>query len=216
LTLCQRGRVLTDCQREGIFGESLQARFESGRFLLRPSLSAYNRAVPPSTDTTSGLEERGVGLGVRLPVILESNVYRSILQVGLETQLRETRQYNGGLTGRTPYSTRLMPEPRLALRYRTQQNRRDVIPNTGVTLNVQGSFDSWVEGLRSGTDGRHHAVPRKSKTRWGADSRRTATARGRCVRISRNGPDVATGREKRHGQSPSAHSFISGGTHFGQ
>jgi hypothetical protein len=138
-----------------IWGE---ARLESGQFLLRPSLSAYNRAVTPSGGSTSGLEERGVGLGLRLPITLRSNIYRSSVQLGLETQLRQTRRYGGGLDGLTPFSTRLTLEPRIGLRYRTQQNRRDLIPNTGLILDVQGSYDAWTEEMRSGLGGRHKAL----------------------------------------------------------
>ncbi|MFB6249063.1 MAG: hypothetical protein ABEL97_10885, partial [Salinibacter sp.] len=135
-----------------------EARVESGQVLLRPSLSAYNRAVAPSGGSRAGLEERGVGLGLRLPVTLRSNVYRSSLQLGLETQLRQTRRYGGGLDGRTPFSSRLTLEPRLGLRYRVQQNRRDLIPNTGLILGAEGSYDAWTDEMRSGLGGKHKAL----------------------------------------------------------
>lgn len=135
-----------------------ETRLESGQFLLRPSLSVYNRADVPSTDSGPGLEERGIGLGVRLPIILESNVYRSSLQLGLETQLRQTRLYNGGLTGLTPFSERLTLNPRLGLRYRVQRNRRDLIPNTGLTLGVEGEVDPWMEETGPGLGERREAL----------------------------------------------------------
>ncbi len=138
-----------------IWGE---ARIESAQFLLRPSLSAYNRAVTPSGGSASGLEERGVGLGLRLPITLQSNVYQSSVQFGLETQLRQTRQYGGGLDGLTPFSTRLTLEPRFGLRYRVQKNRRDILPNTGLVIGAEGSYDAWTEEMRSGLDGRHKAL----------------------------------------------------------
>lgn len=135
-----------------------EARIESAQFLLRPSLSAYNRAVTPSDGSTSGLEERGVGLGLRLPITLQSNVYQSSIQFGLETQLRQTRRYGGGFDGLTPYSNRLTLEPRLGLRYRVQENRRDIIPNTGLVIGTEGSYDAWTEDMRSGLDGRHKSL----------------------------------------------------------
>jgi hypothetical protein len=138
-----------------IWGE---ARIESGQFLLRPSLSAYNRAVRPSAGSDPGLEERGVGVGLRLPIVLESNVYRSSVQLGLETQLRQTRRYGGGLEGLTPFSSRITVEPRLGFRYRTQQNQRDLVPNTGLVLGAEGAYDIWAESLRPGLGGRHRAL----------------------------------------------------------
>lgn len=135
-----------------------EARVESGRFLLRPSISTYNRPVVASSDSSSGLEERGVGVGVRLPITLRSNVYQTALQFGFETQLRQTRKYQGGLTGVSPYGPRLTLKPRMGLRYRLQRNPRDVIPNTGVSLVVEGTVDPWMEKRHDNMTERRQAL----------------------------------------------------------
>lgn len=135
-----------------------EARVESGRFLLRPALEAYNRAARLSRGGEVGVEERGLGLGLRLPVTLRSNVYQSLLRIGLETQLRQTRFYGGPLEQATPYSTRLTFNPSAAFGYRLQQNPRDLMPNTGVVVSTEGEFDGWVDADRPETTGAHRAL----------------------------------------------------------
>lgn len=138
-----------------VWGET---RVESGRFLLRPSVTAYNRPAVPSRASGVGWEERGIGLGVRVPITLRANVYQTALQFGFETKLRQTRQYGGGLTGLSPYGTRLTLNPRVGLRYRLQRNPRDVIPNTGLSLDVEGAVDPWVEKRHVGMTKRRRAI----------------------------------------------------------
>lgn len=148
-------RGLVFWQDGRVWGET---RVESGRFLIRPSLAAYNRPALPSRALASGLEERGVGLGLRLPISLRSNVYQTSLQVGVETQLRQTRRYAGGLTGLSPFGTRLTLNPRVGLRYRIQRNPRDLMPNTGLSVDVAGRVDPWMERRRPGMRGRQRAL----------------------------------------------------------
>lgn len=128
-------------QDGGLWGE---ARLESGRFLLRPSLSVYDRTARVSGDEP-GVEERGGGVGVRLPIVLRSNVYQSFLQFQLETELRHLRFYGGDLTRPTPFSSRLTLRPGVGFGYRLQQNVRDLVPNSGLALGVVGTFDPWVD-----------------------------------------------------------------------
>lgn len=132
-----------------------EARLESAQFLLRPSLAVYDRPARVS-GTQPGIEERGVGLGVRLPIVLRSNVYQSFLQFEVETELQQIRLYEGGLPQPTPFSTRLTLTPSAVFGYRLQQNIRDLVPNTGVAVGMLGAFDPWVDagplriGARSG------------------------------------------------------------------
>lgn len=132
-----------------------EARLESARFLLRPSLAVYDRPARVSGNQP-GIEERGGGLGLRLPIVLQSNVYQSFLQFELETELQQIRLYEGGLPQPTPFSTRMTLTPSMAFGYRLQQNVRDLVPNSGMALGIQGTFDPWVDegpvriGTRSG------------------------------------------------------------------
>lgn len=121
-----------------------EARIESGRFLLRPSLTFFNRPVVTSGQRP-GLEERGLGVGTRLPIVLRSNVYQSVLQFGLETEFRQLRLYGGGLGQPSPYSDRLTISPEVVFGYRLQQNPRDLVPNTGLVVGVEGRFDAWTD-----------------------------------------------------------------------
>jgi hypothetical protein len=124
-----------------------EVRLQSGEFLLRPALSLYDRASTRCCvgGRVVGEEERGVGFGLELPVTLESNVYQSVLRFRLDAAVRETRFFDGPLPRPTPYTTRITLDPTAVLGYRLQQNPRDVVPNTGVVLGVQGEFDAWAE-----------------------------------------------------------------------
>ncbi|MFB6248914.1 MAG: hypothetical protein ABEL97_10130 [Salinibacter sp.] len=129
-----------------------EARLQSGAFLLRPSVSIYDRAFTALVRQDGGqarlkVEERGASLGLQLPVTLESNVYQSRLRVGLDSELRQTRVFGERDPLPTPYATRLTLEPEAVLGYRLQQNPRDVVPNTGVVVGAQGEVDAWTDGV---------------------------------------------------------------------
>ena len=128
-----------------------EVRLQTGAFLLRPSLSMYDRAFTTfvrddGRRTAVGVEERGAGLGLQLPVSLESNVYQSRLRVGLDTEVRQTRFFGDAVPRPTDFATRVTLEPRAVLGYRLQQNPRDVVPNTGVVVGLQGELDAWTDG----------------------------------------------------------------------
>jgi len=124
-----------------------ELQLESGAFLLRPSLSAYDRAFTTCCvqERKVGAEERGASIGVGLPVTLESNVYQSLLRLSLDAEVRETRFFGGPLAEPTPYTARVTLTPSITVGYRLQQNSRDVVPNTGVVLSARGEFDAWTE-----------------------------------------------------------------------
>ncbi len=128
-----------------------ELRVQSGAYLLRPSVSVYDRALccgqvkVGGDPRLVGIEERGTSVGLQLPVTFESNVYRSLLRLNLDTEVRQTRGFGEPLSQPTPYTTRVTLNPRAVLGYRLQQNPRDVVPNTGVVLGAEGEFDAWTE-----------------------------------------------------------------------
>jgi hypothetical protein len=140
-------------QSDRLWGE---ARVQSGAFLLRPSISVYDRPftalVRDQQGTTflAGVEERGGTLGLRLPVTLRSNVYQTRFRLALGTEVRQTRFFGGELPEPTEYRTRATLNPRAVFGYRLQQNSRDLVPNTGVVLGLRGEVDAWTsEGRES-------------------------------------------------------------------
>jgi hypothetical protein len=141
-----------------------QARLESGVSRLRPSLSVYDRpftalARSPAAGLRSvAVEERGAALGVDLPVLMRSNVYQTQLRLGLDAGVRQTRLYGPGVAAATDFTTRATLDPTLTAAYRVQQNPRDLVPNTGLVVALQGEVDAWTEagpasrGLVTGVD----------------------------------------------------------------
>lgn len=125
-----------------------EAKLQTGTYRLRPSVSVYNRAFTGGTQgagdvsSRSSVEERGVNLGLQLPVALQSNVYRSALRLRLDTEARQTRLR--GEAGGGAYTSRLTLSPSLRGAYRLQRNRRDVVPNTGLVFQAQGTVDAWT------------------------------------------------------------------------
>lgn len=125
-----------------------EARVQSGKYLLRPALSVHNRAFTSFSKEgrAVGVEERGGGLDLHLPVTLESNVYQSLLRLRLDTEVRQTRFFGGPLPRPSPFTTRLTVSPNVQFGYRLQQNPRALVPNTGIVIGGQAEADVWTEG----------------------------------------------------------------------
>ncbi len=142
-------------------------RIQTGRYRLRPSVFAYNQ---PDTRVAAfndpqigtpilaqvGFEERGVGMGLELPVTLERNVYQTLLRLGLDGEIRQTRIFGRAVraveeaTGRaidTGFNNRATLTPSLVFGYRLQQNARDLVPNTGAVLSSVAEVDAWTDGV---------------------------------------------------------------------
>jgi Tol biopolymer transport system component len=135
-----------------------EARVQTGTFLLRPSVSLYDRAFTTFVRDNAGrdrvkVEERGAALGVRLPVTLESNVYQSQFRLGMDAELRQTRLFGSSLSRPTAFATRATLEPQAVFGYRLQQNPRDLVPNTGTVVGIQAELDAWTDGQRPGSQG---------------------------------------------------------------
>jgi hypothetical protein len=140
------------------------ATVQTGRWRLRPSLSVFNtpEIVPRRIQTTQGprvvglgFEERGVSMGTRLPIRLQSNVYQSVLSLSLGTEYRQTRFFgsaaesleDAGISGLTQWRDRVTLTPRAVLGYRLQQNPRDLVPNQGLVLRSIAEVDAWTDGV---------------------------------------------------------------------
>jgi len=140
------------------------AMVQTGRWRLRPSLSVYNTpdVVPRRVRTPQGprvvglgFEERGVSLGTRLPIRLQSNVYQSVLTLSLGSEYRQTRFFGNaaealeeaGVSGLTRWRDRITLTPRTVLGYRLQQNPRDLVPNQGLVLRSVAEVDAWTDGV---------------------------------------------------------------------
>ena len=127
-----------------------EAGVQSGRWLLRPSLTFYSR---PQTvfGSADEIEERGGEVGLQLPVVLGANVYQSSLLLSLRTSFDEARFLDergqfGDVLGRPIGSSirRAALRPEAVLAYRLQANARDLIPNTGLVLATTAWADVYA------------------------------------------------------------------------
>ncbi|MFO8100015.1 MAG: hypothetical protein R6T83_10410 [Salinibacter sp.] len=128
-----------------------EAKVQTAQYLLRPSLSVYNRSfatevgVNNQSSVRTAVQEKGFNLGLRLPVSLQSNAYQSTLRVQLDTEFRQTRFLGGGLDDPSPFTSRVTASPSVGVAYRLQRNPRDVVPNTGLVMQAVGQFDAWTD-----------------------------------------------------------------------
>ena len=140
------------------------ATVQTGRWLLRPSLTAYNtpETLPVRLETERGLraaqvgfEERGIALGTQVPIRLQSNVYQSSLSLSLGAEYRQTRYFGSALTvlgeNRAArldrWRDRITLFPRGVWGHRVQQNPRDLVPNQGVVVRTRAEIDAWTDGV---------------------------------------------------------------------
>lgn len=140
------------------------ATVQSGHWRLRPSLTVFNtpETVPARLQTPTGtqpgrigFEERGVELGTRLPVRLQSNVYQTSAAVGLGAEYRQTRFFGDPLAAIDPARARALRQwrdrvtltPQAVFGYRLQQNPRDLVPNQGLILRTLAKVDAWTDGV---------------------------------------------------------------------
>ncbi len=132
------------------------ASVQTGCYLLRPSLTLFNRPFATTATFASddgarvmrrvGVEERGAALGLRAPVIVESNVFQTYASFFLNTEWRQTRFIDEASDPFTDFRTRLTLTPAAFLAYRLQANPRDLVPNTGLTLSAVAEADAWTRG----------------------------------------------------------------------
>ena len=141
------------------------ATVQSGRWVLRPSLTLFNtpETVPETIQTDDGarrarlgFEERGVSIGTRLPLRLQSNVYQTAAAFSLGAEYRQTRFFGdtvealergGASSGPTRWRDRVTLSPQAVVGYRVQQNPRDLVPNQGLILRATSEIDAWTDNV---------------------------------------------------------------------
>lgn len=141
-------------QRGTVWGRLL---VRSGRFLLRssaevfrdPSTVVVRRNQQGRIDTVRvGRDERGIGLGLTLPAVLEANVFRTTVRSTLNGEYRTERLFDvDGPIGETDDLITLRPSFRLD--YRIQTNVRDIVPNSGLRVSTLARVDVWSRRSRA-------------------------------------------------------------------
>ena len=130
--------------------------FESARFILRPSVqiqfipSAVTIQTSDSDGQTLGvarvgLEERSMALGLRTPISLSSNVFRSWTFLSLYSEFRQERFFDYEGSYLTDFTNRVSLKPTIQAAFRVQSNIRDIVPNSGVIFSASSRADVWVD-----------------------------------------------------------------------
>lgn len=130
------------------------ALLRSGAYLLRPSVELFRkpstvtvrRTVQQRVDTVRiGKEEQGVGAAVRLPAVLESNVFSTTAAGEVGVEYRSERLFGRGGETLRPPERRLTLRPSASLAIRMQANARDLQPNSGLAISARSAIDLWSE-----------------------------------------------------------------------
>jgi len=140
------------------------ATIQTGRWRLRPSITAFNtpETIPVRVQSDGltrsarlGFEERGVSVGGELPVRLRSNVYQNSVAVSVDAEYRQTRYFGAAVdvlgadraSRLRQWRDRLTLTPRVAWGHRLQQNPRDLVPNQGLVVRSRAEVDAWTDGV---------------------------------------------------------------------
>jgi len=140
------------------------ASVQTGRWLLRPSVKAFNtpETIPVRLQTDQGaraarlgFEERGFSFGAEVPVRLRSNVYQNSLTASVDAEFRQTRYFGRAVdvlrddraSQLREWRDRLTLSPRFAWGYRLQRNPRDLVPNQGLVVRSRAEVDAWTDGV---------------------------------------------------------------------
>ena len=131
-----------------------RAAVRSGRWIVRPSADVYRapsavtvlRRQDGRADTVRvGRDERGAGLGVEMPVVLQSNVYQSQAHLSLRAEYRQERLFGRDNETLREADGRVTVNPTVQLVYGYQRNVRDLVPNSGLALTTVSKVDVWAE-----------------------------------------------------------------------
>ena len=128
-------------QKSRFFGE---AGLQWGGTMLRPSIRIFKR---PETLTRTLIrngqvvgkdrfirERQGISVGIRVPITLADNVYRSSITPFVDLNFRRDQFMNDEYEPISSRVKRLTVSPGLIIGYRVQQNARDMMPNSGLVL----------------------------------------------------------------------------------
>ena len=140
---------------------------ETARLPVRISVQAFDRpsAVTAIVEGEArqtlrlGREEVGGRVDLRLPVVLQNNVRRSSLAVGLGAEFAGERLFDTqGETvkvrtapGEMPrrFRTRFALIPSLSWSYGVRYNRADLVPAAGLVVASSAFSDTWTDGFRA-------------------------------------------------------------------
>lgn len=133
-----------------------RVNIENGQTLLRPSLTVYDlpeTVVAARTDSAGnvletvrvGREQRGVSMGIQMPLVLSSNVYATQARLSLHTSYEQERLFGPDGNTLRDFLDRVRLTPAVVYAHRIQRNQRDLWPNTGTVLSATGSVDVWRE-----------------------------------------------------------------------
>lgn len=141
-----------------VYDEELwgDARVSTGWSVLRPELRGYRLpelvtleergAGGAVVDTLRARRvDRGVGLGVMLPLVLSENVDQTVAQLAAEASYGEDRYHDLQGEALTPSRRRVRVEPAALLAFRLHAAPRDIVPSRGLLVRSQARLDVWSE-----------------------------------------------------------------------
>lgn len=142
-------------QKSNLWGE-IGAQW--GGFILKPSVAVSSR---PSTVNAQIIDSSGVRVqrvirqrkeisaGLRLPITITDNVFRTTFNSAVSLNLRREKFLDNNLNSLTSETSRLTLSYGWSYGWRVQQNRRDLIPNSGLILRGFGDVDLAVQDLNT-------------------------------------------------------------------
>ena len=139
-------------QRSRLWGE---LGMQWGGNILRPSVRYSNRPRTINAiirDGSTTMEQRLIrrrreaSFGIRVPVTLEENVFRSSITGSLSINFREDQFVDDNFQALTRKTNRATLSPALIFGYKIQRNVRDLTPNNGVRLRLFSDIDVSVDG----------------------------------------------------------------------
>ena len=138
-------------QKNRIWGEF---GVQWGGIILRPEVRYSSRPLivnaivrTPQGDTRQRvvLGRKQASLGLRLPVTLSENVFRTSVTTLASLHFREDRFYSDDFDPLTARTKRLTFSPAVLFGYHIQQNGRDLVPNTGLGIRLFADVDVAAE-----------------------------------------------------------------------
>jgi len=139
-------------QKNRLWGE---IGMQWGGSILRPEIRYSSRPLTVNAiirDTTGTREERVIrgrkeaSVGVRVPITLFENVFRSSLSGLLSLNFREDQFVDDDFEPFTEKMNRISLSPGLIFSHRIQRNARDLVPNSGIGVRLFADVDLSAEG----------------------------------------------------------------------